>query len=235
MLHPWSPVAQKALPLSLQAVAVHLWPLGFLQHPQLVAPSSCGSCHRPRFLAGLCSGTAVRAGASGSAFYWFSVFCAVLRWLLWPILKEVCLALAAVLSRSETENSPCCNFNWHNGTFSTDFSRLELIWGFPSVKAKLNSVSPWMKSQGLAAVAMAWEDTVRQRELRGSDIPPCWLSFRGPWYKPMGTTASCMQLPWSLLPTLPPPKLGLGQPGLKLHFHPPHSDHSHGWADLCGV
>lgn len=176
MLHPWSPVAQKALRPSLQAIAVHLWPLGFLQHLQLVAPTSCGSCHPPRFLAGLCSGTAVRAGASVSAFYWFSVFCAVLHWLLWPILKEVCLALAAVLSRSETENSPCCKFNWHNGTFSTDFSRLELIWGFPSVKAKLNSVSPWMKSQGLAAVATAWEDTVRvqAKESYGAQIslPP---------------------------------------------------------------
>lgn len=95
--------------------------------------------------------------ASGCAFYWYSVFCAV---LLWPILKEVCLALAVVLNRSETANGLICNIIHHNDTFSTDFSGLELIWSFPSIKVKLNSVSLWMKSQGLAALAMAQEGPV---------------------------------------------------------------------------
>lgn len=172
-----------------------------------------------------------------SAFYWFDVFCAVLHWLLWPILNEVCLALAAVLSRSETENGPYCNINGHNGTFSTDFSRLELLCGFPSVKVKLNCV-PVDEVSGFGCSGHSMRrhsDGPGQREPRSSHIPPCCLSFQGTWYKPRGTTAVCMQLPWSLLPPLLPPKLALRQPGLKLHFHPPHSDCSHGQANLWGV
>lgn len=142
-----------------------------------------------------------------------------------------------MLNRYETENGPYCSIYRHNGTFSTDFSGLELIWGFSSVKEKLNSV-PMDEVSGFGCSGQAMgrhSDGPGQRESKGSHIPPCWLGFQGPWYKPRRTAAVCMQLLWSLLPPSPDPKLALGQPGLKLHFHPPCSDCSHARANLRGV
>lgn len=137
--------------------------------------------------------------ASGCAFYWYSVFCAV---LLWPILKEVCLALVMVLNRSEIANGPDYNFNHNNDTFSTEFSGMELIWSFPPVKAKLLCV-PVHEVSGFGCSGHGTgrhSDCPSPREPQGSPVPCCWLSFGVPWCKARRTTVICMQLLWSLLP-----------------------------------
>lgn len=195
----------------------------------MVSSTICESCHPPWFLAGLYPGTAIQPGALGSAFYWFSVFCAV---LLWTILKEICLALPVVLSRTETENG-AYNINWHiQYRFLWSEANLRL-----SSQGKTERCVPVDEFSGFGFSGRSTgrhSDGPGQREPWDSHIPPCWLSFWGPWYKPRGTTDVRMQLPLKLS-LLPSPKLALGQPGLKLVFHPPQSDCSHKGANLCGV
>lgn len=162
------------------------------------------------------------------------MFCAV---LLWPILKEICLALAVVLNRSEIAKGLDCNINHNNDTFSAGFFGLELIWDFPSVKAKLNSVSLWMKYQGLAALAMAQEGTVTvpAKESHGLTCPLLLAQFLSTLMQVREDHSQfCATSLKSTPPLLLPPKLAPGQPCLKLLFHPPYSDHSHGWI-ISGV